>query len=140
MRRILGGLLCIIFMFLGVRNARDWWWIFTDENKTVIVMDGFGSVWASIAGVLMFGTLLLFLIVFNMKWVDKHAHIVAIVTAFILSPMIAGGVTYIINNKSSGFTECQELRRSSRFHSSKTYAVTPQECQRLVSDRVAREL
>lgn len=132
MRRVLGGGLCIIFISLGVRSARDWWWIFTDENKSVIVVYGFGSVWASVSGIIMFGALLLLLMFFNMKWIDKHAHIVAVVTAFICSPIIAGVVTHIIDNKSAGFTECKELRNSSRFHSSKTYAITPLHCDLLV--------
>jgi hypothetical protein len=139
-RRIFGILFCISFILFGIWSSSDWWWIFNGDSKDVIVIEGFGTVWAGIAGILMCGTWLVFLLCFSMKVVDKNINIIVIVTAFILSPLISVVVLQIINNKSSGFTECVELKRSSSFHSSKTYAITPQVCQRLVSDRLAREL
>jgi hypothetical protein len=139
-RRISGVFLCVVFVAFGLWGSSGWWWLFTGENIDVIVIDGFATIWSSVAGVLMFGGLLFTLLVFSMKWIDKHAPAIAVVTAFILSPIIAGGVLYSLKNKSSGFTECSELRRSSRLHSSKTYAITPQVCQRIVSDTQAREL
>lgn len=139
-RRISGIFLCFAFIAFGIWSTNDWWWIFTGEESGVVIIEGFPTIWAGIAGILMFGSLLFTLCFFSMKWVDKHAHIIAIVTAFALSPIIAGGVLYSLKNKTAGFTECKELRRSSRLHSSKTYAITPQACQRLVSDRLDRVL
>ena len=139
-RRIFGILFCIAFILFGIWSSSDWWWIFNGEGKDVIVIEGFGTVWSSIAGILMCGTWLVFLLFFSMKVVDKNINIIVVVTAFILSPLASVAVLQIMKNKSSGFTECVELKRSSSFHSSKTYAITPQVCQRLVSDRLAREL
>jgi hypothetical protein len=63
-----------------------------------------------------------------------------IMSCLVIAPMISTFFLYALHEKAEGFVECNELRRASRLYSSKTYAITPQACQRLISDRHAHEL
>lgn len=114
------------------------------DNISYVVIDGFVSIWA------MFGMFFLGFSAFTMSLVSSGSWRASkfnrlyvssiLINAVVISPILSSAVWYQLHSISKGFVECDDLRRSSRRYSSKTYAITPQECQRLVSDRQAREL
>ncbi|MGL5391511.1 MAG: hypothetical protein ACRDA8_09100 [Shewanella sp.] len=139
-RRNYGIAFCVLLFFWGAWGANRWLGILYGETPSYFEVSGFASIWSCMFMVFFGGIMGVALTIKKTDWVDKHIHWFLIVIAFALSPIMAGGVFYGLKSKASEFTECKELRRSSRLHSSRTYAITPQECQRLVSDRQAREL
>ena len=118
-------------------------YLFVDDIRYVVI-DGFVSIWAMFGMFFLGCSALAMSIVSNGSWrASKFNRLYVasiLINAAVISPMLSSVVWYQLHAKSKGFVECEDLRRSSRRHSSKTYAITPQECQLLVSDRQAREL
>lgn len=118
-------------------------YLFIDDVRHVVI-DGFVSTWAMFGLFFLGCSALAMSIASNGSWrTSKFNRLYVasvLINAVVISPMLSSVVWYQLHEKSKGFVECEDLRRSSRRHSSKTYAITPQECQLLVSDRQAREL
>lgn len=114
------------------------------DDVRYVVIDGFVSIWAMFCMFFLGCSALAMSIVSSGSWRTSkfnRLYVASIlINAAVISPMLSSGVWYQLHAKSKGFVECEDLRRSSRRHSSKTYAITPQECQLLMSDRLAREL
>lgn len=139
-RRAYGTIFCCSLFLLGLWVSKGWFCVLYGSPPDVFEIDGFASIWSCMFMIFFGGVMAFTFTIKRAEWIDKRVHIFLIVIAFVISPIMAGGVLYGLNNKASNFTECTELRRSSRLHSSKTYARTHQECQRLVSDRLVGEL
>lgn len=138
MRRVFGVLFFSAFFIAGVWMAGDWFTFLFGANQRFIAIDGFASIWACMV-MIFFGSVMAFVFVFTKReWIEKNVHVIVIATGFVFAPIVAGIVMYGLHAKAQGFVECEDLRQSSRRHSSKTYAITPLECQRLVSEREAR--
>lgn len=118
-------------------------YLFVDGVRYVVI-DGFVSIWAIFCMFFLGCSALAMSIASNGSWRESkfnRLYVASIlINAAVISPMLSSVVWYQLHAKSKGFVECEDLRRSSRRHSSKTYAITPQECQLLVNDRLAREL
>lgn len=118
-------------------------YLFVDDVRYVVI-DGFVSIWAMFGMFFLGCSALAMSIASNGSWrASKFNRLYVasiLINAAVISPMLSSVVWYQLHAKSKGFVECEDLRRSSRRHSSKTYAITPQECQLLVNDRLAREL
>ena len=139
-RRTYGLVFCVLLFSWSVWGANRWFSVLYGEVPSYFEVSGFANIWACMFMVFFGGTMTIVFTIKKTEWVDKHVHVFLIAIAFAVSPIVAGGVLYGLKNKALGFTECKELRRSSRLHSSKTYAITPQECLRLVGDRQVSEL
>lgn len=117
--------------------------LFDDEVK-YIVIEGFLPIWATFGMFLLGCSALAMSIASKGSWrTSKFNRLYVasvLINATVISPMLSSVVLYQLNAKSKGFVECEELKLSSRRYSSKTYAVTELECQRLVSSRLARKL
>ena len=118
-------------------------YLFFDDIRYVVI-DGFVSIWAMFCMFFLGCSALAMSIASNGSWraskLNRLYVASILINAAVISPMLSSVVWYQLHAKSKGFVECEDLRRSSRRHSSKTYAITPQECQLLVNDRLAREL
>lgn len=139
-RRVLGVFFFMLCFMAGFVYAKDWYSILFIDMPSVVTIDGFLTTWAIIGTLLFGGMMTVVFLTATLEWIDKKSYVVGILVAFILSPAISAGIQYELRKVTAGFVECKDLRQSSRRHSSKTYAITPLECQRLVSEREARRL
>lgn len=115
-----------------------------DDKVNYIVIEGFLPTWATFGMFLLGCSALTMSIVSEGSWrTSKFNRLYVasvLINAAVISPMLSSIVLYQLHAKSKGFVVCEELKRSSRRYSSKTYAVTELECQRLVSARLVRKL
>lgn len=133
----------VIIIFSSWVLMRNSSYIF-EESPSHVVINGWGSTWAMIS-LFFIGVLALAMtIVSNGSWRESKFNKIYVssgmICCLLISPLISTYFIYRLHEKAEGFVECNELRRASRLYSSKTYAITSQTCQRLVSDREAREL
>lgn len=136
-RRVLGVVFSAALIFAAFFYIRGILEDIFNENISSLEIDGFMTVF-SIYALFAMGIGIMAMSLFaSLKWIDKNSYAIAIVSIAVAFPL-SGWTLYELKNKTAGFTECKDLRQSSRRHSSKTYAITPLECQRLVSEREAR--
>lgn len=133
----------VIIIFSSWVLMRNSSYIF-DGSPNHVVINGWRSTWAIIT-LFFIGVLALAMTIASKgSWreskFNKMYVLSGVFSCLVISPLISTYFIYRLHEKAEGFVECSELRRSSRLYSSKTYAITSQTCQRLVSDREAREL
>jgi hypothetical protein len=132
------ALLAVSFYFLsGYINA------ILNKGVRSFTIDGFLSIWSMFGLLFLGGAALVMSIVTRGSWRESKYNKMyvtsVLVSAAVISPLCAVIVSYQLHAKTSGFIECKDLKQSSRRHSSKTYAITPLECQRLVNEKQARQ-
>jgi TRAP-type uncharacterized transport system fused permease subunit len=129
----------LIFILAGVFYIRRMLGDIYNDNLLLLEIDGFATVLSIFSLFTMGIGMMAMSLLAPLKWIDKNSYIIAIVAVAVSLPL-SYWVLNRLEIKAAGLTECSELRRSSRLHSSKTYAITPEACQSLVNDRQAREL
>lgn len=136
-RRVLGVVFSAALIFAVFFYIRGTLEDIFNENISSLEIDGFMTIFSVYALFAMGVGIMAMSLFASLKWIDNNSYVIAIVSIAVALPL-SGWTLYELKNKTTGFTECKDLRQSSRRHSSKTYAITPLECQRLVSEREAR--
>jgi hypothetical protein len=131
----------VIIGFSSIILIRNSSYIFEDAPSYVVI-NGWGSTWAMVSLFFIGWLALAMTIASKGNWQTSKFNRVyvlsGIMSCIVISPIASTFFMYSLHEKAEGFVECNELRRASRLYSSKTYAITPLTCQRLVDDKHER--
>lgn len=135
--RIFRLLLSIFIVVISINFVTENFSTAFDNNPQFVVVTSFINIWAmfGLFGVGICATVMS--IVTSGSWRESknnNLYVGAIlVSALIISPIISGALFYKLKSTANGFVECTTLSQSSKRYSSNTYAISMDECHKIVN-------